>query len=646
MNHLTIHRGGRNFQTDHATDVARTFVGSLGMASGVSAIHSFAAQGTQNVDMINAMNWLLQPQRNVRLINVSWGPVVLGGHYSWMDGFVDFHARNNNVTFVVAAGNAGTIPGLEMAMTPALGFNVISVGSTNINGNVSSESAFGQAFGLHTRKPSVVAPGTRLETTLPGPDGRGNFGTSFATPVVSGIIARLMEEFPILRVRPDKVKAILIASATQVNGQAPGAWSNIAGAGRVNYHRARMAARNAVGFENTIRTGSGQTRFSHTVSVTPNSRIRVVAFWMKNSMASYYGPGAKGQLHENIHTNYDLVIRNTSSVSRHASNIEILWHNTTSSQMTIDIVQMANKHVRNLSRDIGAVVWMYEDAFAGGAGTAANPYLIRNATQLDNMRLSPTSHFRLADSINIASLGRWQPIDTFRGTLDGNNFAINQLTMVISATRYNSEQFFGLFGRLYGTVRNLRLNQIHITSAGGQHEGSWVFVGGVVGRVMAGGMISQVTIASGYTDVNRWNARVGGIAGESFGSIADSANSMRIGGVGNLGGIVGANQASGSVLFCVNFGEVTYWHRDARAIGGIVGWNRGAVSSNTNRGNINARNTLNSRASMGTIIGHNEVTAAFNTSNQNFGIQGTANFTSGNGIFIFANSSGRVGRQG
>ena len=220
---VTIHRGGRNNQTAHARDVARTFVGSNGIAPGVAALHSFAAADIGNATFVNAMNWLLQPVRNVMIINISWGPPFR--QYSWMDAFVDFISRNHNITFVVAPGND-----TGSTMTPALGFNVISVGNSTANGNVVDRSSWGQPAGLNTRKPTIVAPGTRLDTINP-PPGIADWGTSISAPVTAGVIARLMQESPWLRARPDAVKAVLIASATPVNGQAVGTWSARAGAG-------------------------------------------------------------------------------------------------------------------------------------------------------------------------------------------------------------------------------------------------------------------------------------------------------------------------------------------------------------------------------------------------------------------------------
>ena len=68
-------------------------------------------------------------------------------------------------------------------------------------------------------------------------------GTSFAAPIVTGILARLFQEFPILKISPASAMALLAASADFWSGMSVGdpTYREIFGCGRVNYARARTA---------------------------------------------------------------------------------------------------------------------------------------------------------------------------------------------------------------------------------------------------------------------------------------------------------------------------------------------------------------------------------------------------------------------
>ena len=115
------------------------------------------------------------------------------------------------------------------------------------------------------------------------------------------------------------------------------------------------------------------------------------------------------------------------------------------------------------------------DDFAGGDGTAENPFLISTAQQLDNMRqfegaAYAWTHFRLSNDIDLTEflsegnsghhggLG-WQPIgsrdaasDEFFGNFDGAGHTISGLWI-----NRPSQNNIGLFGTIYGSVSNLNI---------------------------------------------------------------------------------------------------------------------------------------------------------------------------------------------
>lgn len=117
--------------------------------------------------------------------------------------------RDKGVVVVVAAGNENVNAN---RVTPANADDVIVVGSLNSSGNRSSFSNYGNVV-------DVYAPGSdiysSLNTGVYDPVAQGNdykSGTSMATPVVSGIVALMLEKNPDLT--PDEIEQILKDTAS------------------------------------------------------------------------------------------------------------------------------------------------------------------------------------------------------------------------------------------------------------------------------------------------------------------------------------------------------------------------------------------------------------------------------------------------
>ena len=378
LSHLVMETGGINstepFDIRHANNVVRTLAGSLGIAPHINRLRSFtvrpALQGFLRQNFLDAFNWFIL-WGNTHIVNLSIGSYSV--QYDWFAAYLDWVSRHHNITFVAASGNV-RLTGQRHVASPAIGFNVIAVGSSNANGYVSSYSLFDVPPGLNARGTTLVAPGTWLQTTLPGPphyrthDGicrinYGEPGTSFAAPIVAGVVARLMQEFPILRARPDMVKAALIASATPVNGQPIGVWCERAGAGRVHYERARQAVRNAISWQSST-CQSALRVASQFLNVPSGSRLRIVAFWQANSVTN--NNNRNTQILPNIHTRYRLHMRHSQHFSNHNSNIQILWHNThgIASASFVDLYQVGFRNSSNTIADRGVITWVEESSTA------------------------------------------------------------------------------------------------------------------------------------------------------------------------------------------------------------------------------------------------------------------------------------------
>ncbi|MCL2185957.1 MAG: hypothetical protein FWB86_08930 [Treponema sp.] len=222
--------------------------------------------------------------------------------------------------------------------------------------------------------------------------------------------------------------------------------------------------------------------------------------------------------------------------------------------------------------DVGNIV-----DFAGGKGTADNPYLISTQTHLDNVRILSNqndTHFKLIDNIGLT--GNFDPIPVLNGVFDGNNYEIRNMNIVSPAEAIGNNILLGLFKINYGTIKNVKFNNPQI-NVGVNHSGNgWIYAGTVCGQ--NNGLISDVIAANVQITICRDKSAIGGIAGTSAVSMAVIKNcqvslSDRFGENGDTGGIIGQLLVNSKVENCkVIGGTITHYSIGAsRSIGGIAG---------------------------------------------------------------------------
>ena len=172
------------------------------------------------------------------------------GYSDWYR-FVDLDGKTSKVTIaanlavqkgmsvLIAAGNLGDQPqnnafGLRGRINPpADGFDVLAIGAVDRDGQVLPFSSQGPTFDGRI-KPDLMAMGagvTSIDSTTRGGFSRNHGGTSVATPLAAGVVALLMEAFPLATVQ-DIVKTL---RSTASQSDKP---DNIAGYGVI---RARAA---------------------------------------------------------------------------------------------------------------------------------------------------------------------------------------------------------------------------------------------------------------------------------------------------------------------------------------------------------------------------------------------------------------------
>ncbi len=180
----------------HGTHVAGLICGKVtGVAPSASVIDCAMIPGGRGrlSDFTKALEWSArQPQ--IEILNMSAG---LPGYREGLETQVtDLLATG--VLPVVAVGNEGR----NRTRSPGDYVQVFSVGASNDKRQVSSFSSSGQIVIDHRvyHVPNVVAPGENIYSCVKDGGYENWNGTSMATPIVSGIAALILEEYPELTV--------------------------------------------------------------------------------------------------------------------------------------------------------------------------------------------------------------------------------------------------------------------------------------------------------------------------------------------------------------------------------------------------------------------------------------------------------------
>jgi serine protease AprX len=208
-------------------------------------------------DAIKGIQWAIEHQKehNIKVLNISLGDMPVKSYKDDPWAQAAEKAWEHGIVVVAAAGNEG--PGKGTVNTPGIDPKVITVGAMDDRGTpsrnddiVAKFSSRGPTVPDHISKPDLVAPGVEIYGALaPGsmldtPDRNhlGNeyiavSGSSMATPMVSGLVALLMQANPELS--NDDIKTILMKTAEPY---IPKAGKNDQGAGLVDPWKALQKA--------------------------------------------------------------------------------------------------------------------------------------------------------------------------------------------------------------------------------------------------------------------------------------------------------------------------------------------------------------------------------------------------------------------
>lgn len=243
--------------------------------------------------------------------------------------------------------------------------------------------------------------------------------------------------------------------------------------------------------------------------------------------------------------------------------------------------------------------------FAGGEGTADNPYLVATIADLQQMKSNTTACYKVVNDIDAAGFN-FVPVESFGGSLDGDNHVISNFStaeasyqgmlantvigasvknIVFDAPVLKLSSRPTAAGLVVGNGMGVSLNNIHVYSlkaSGEEFDGTF---GSIAGMLTNNSTVSACFVAGAGIDLPEGS--VGGIAGElrTSSAVASSAFSGTINAGANTGGIVANGGTGFSVADC---------HVDAdiiatNTVGGIVGSaERGSVNRNVVEGTLAA----------------------------------------------------------
>ena len=243
--------------------------------------------------------------------------------------------------------------------------------------------------------------------------------------------------------------------------------------------------------------------------------------------------------------------------------------------------------------------------FAGGNGTAENPYQIADWYHLDNVRNYLSMHFIVINDLDYNSIGYtelasatanegkgWQPIgsiavnDAFVGSFDGQGYEICDLFI-----DRPDEPDVGLFGVVeeLGVIENVGVVNGNVTGNGD--------AGSLVGK-------NEGTVSNSYATGNvTGNLNVGGLVGWNFeGTVTDTYSTGNVTGLDNVGGLVGWNTGTMSNSYAT--GGVT----GNTSVGGLTGKNAGTASNSYATGSVTGDDNI------GGLVGKNDKTGTVSNS--------------------------------
>ncbi|WP_121822459.1 hypothetical protein [Halostella salina] len=227
-----------------------------------------------------------------------------------------------------------------------------------------------------------------------------------------------------------------------------------------------------------------------------------------------------------------------------------------------------------------------------GNGTEDDPYVITNATELQLLSQGLDAHYELGNDIDAAETATWNggkgfaPIGNdshpFTGEFDGKEHTIRGLTV-----DRPSEKFIGLFGDVGEDGRIANVSVTNVAVSGDAR------VGGLAGG--SSGTVQSVAVRGSVSA----NASVGGVVGSHIGTVRNATMDGSVTGSRFVGGIVG--YAYTRILNSTSNATVS----GDEYVGGVVGFTQGPIRHAT------ATGTVRGESIVGGIVGSADAKGSF-----------------------------------
>jgi subtilisin family serine protease len=511
---------------NHGTHVAGTIAAVTNNSIGVSGI----AGGTGKSDGVRLMScqvfsydsnggFHLAPvyaaDNGASISQNSWGYVYEGFFEQVVLDAIDYFnyyggggALIGGVT-IFSAGNSNS----EGLFYPGCYEGCFSVAATNNNDQKSWYSNYDRWI-------DIAAPGGETNevtqrgvlSTLNNQNYGFYQGTSMAAPHVSGVAALIISS-NIGAYNNDDLVEVIQNTSDDISSQNPQYIGKL-GSGRINAYSAL-----ALGNNNAP---------SNLKAFPGNELVRLI--WNK--------PAAEESkiLGYNIYRNDTLI---NSSFHQDTTYIDNQLENFVTYKYYVRTVFEENESVKS-----NIVFVTPNTGYAGGTGTADDPYLIETAEQLNNVRYSLASHFKQIALINLNTPPwnleeGWKPIgseaDPFSGQYNGNGNVINGLFI----NRPNDDHA-GLFSVLSGSIANLGITDFYISA----NE--------LAGALCGKNENADITTCFSSGEIHSTGIS-GGICGMNSGNINNCYSAVQIVSEYLAGGLCGINSGTIHSSYAVGF---------------------------------------------------------------------------------------------